>query len=474
MEVNKAKLNNLSPDLVTHLLSGEFQEFENKLYEFCTDLYNQIALIVVASTTQSPELKQVARIIGQKKGLAELRKKETKIQLKTGYIIKFFSWYASRAQSKNKNKDKQKRGPNGSGCYPLLEYWGCIQKASPGYYSYICMLCVICPSFDIVLKILEDQKIAAEYNRVKKIAYEVGNKSFLNRIKIGLKPGENVKGKRVIISIDGGRTRMREKNPDKKPSKTNKGKRDKFDTPWREPKLFVIHILEKDGSISKTTLPIYDAIISGDNDKVAADCVFELLADYLKELKIDEAIEVLFIADGADWIWNRVQSTLLKLRVPKDKITEAVDYYHAVEHVSDIIAKLRLGTKKKKALFKELKKLLWDGKLEQFISKVTEIAKGRKIILDKLNYFHKHTNRMKYDQLRENKLPCGSGIVESAIRRIINLRFKSPSTFWICENVEKLIFLRAIFLANRWNVLINNLIKSNHYPLQMQLKLVTN
>jgi hypothetical protein len=472
MEVYKVKLNNLYPDLITHLLSGEFQEFENKLYEYCTDLYNQIALIIVASTIQSPELKQVARIIGQKKGLAELRKKEIKIQLKTGYIIKFFSWYASRAQSKNKKQ--QKRGPNGSGCYPLLEYWGCIQKASPGYYSYICMLCVICPSFDVVLKILEDQKIAAEYNRVKKIAYAVGNKSFLNRIKIGLKPGENVNGKRVIISIDGGRTRMREQNPDKKPSKTNKGKREKFDTPWREPKLFVIHILEQDGSISKNTLPIYDAIISGDDDKVAADCVFELLTDYLKELKIDEAIEVLFIADGADWIWNRVQSTLLKLGVTKDKITEAVDYYHAVEHVSDIIVKLRLGTKKKKALFKELKKLLWDGKLEQFISKVTEIAKGRQIILDKLNYFHKHINKMKYDQLRENKLPCGSGIVESAIRRIINLRFKSPSTFWICENVEKLIFLRAIFLADRWNVLINNLIKSNLYPLQMNLKLVIN
>ena len=172
--------------------------------------------------------------------------------------------------------------------------------------------------------------------------------------------------------------------------------------------------------------------------------------------------------------WNRVQSTLLKLGVPKDKITEAVDYYHAVEHVSEIIAKLRFGSKKKKALFKELKKLLWNGKVEQFISKVTEIAKERKIILDKLNYFHKHANRMKYDQLRENRLPCGSGIVESAIRRIINLRFKSHSTFWISENVQKLIFLRAIFLADRWNIMINNLVKANYYPLQMHLKLVIN
>ena len=477
VDAYKEKLINLHQDLITHLLAGELQEFENKLHLYCTDLYNQISLLIVSSAAKSSALKQVAQIIGQKKGLTELRESEATIQLKTGFIIKVFSWYASRTKSKRKGKNgkKQKRGPNGSGCHLLLEYWGCIEKATPAYYSYVSMLCILCPSFDIVVKILEDQKIAAEYNRIKKIAYKVGEKSFLNRIKIGLKSGETVTGKRVIISVDGGRTRMREENPDKKPSKSNKGKRKKFDTPWREPKLFVIHILNKDGSICKTELPIYDAVIGKVNDKLPANNCFDLLSDYLKELKIDKASEVLFIADGADWIWNRAKSTLLKLGVSEDKISEAVDYYHAVEHISDIISKIRkVDKKQKKVLFKELKKLLWEGKLEQFIAKVTDLAKGRTLILDKLNYFHKHIDRMKYDQLRRNKLPCGSGIVESAIRRVINLRFKSPSTFWINENVEKLIFLRAIFLAGRWNLMINNLVTLNHFSLQMNLKLISN
>jgi hypothetical protein len=231
--------------------------------------------------------------------------------------------------------------------------------------------------------------------------------------------------------------------------------------------LFVIHILDKDGSISKTDLPIYDAVIDD------ANRCFDLLADYLKKLKIETAIEILVIADGADWIWNRAKSTLLKLGVSEAKISEAVDYYHAVEHISDMRSKLRkLDNKKKDTLFKELKYLLWEGKLEQFISKVTYLAKGRKLILDKLKYIQKNINRMQYHRLRKNKLPCGSGIVESAIRRVINLRFKSPSTFWKQENVEKLIFLRAIFLAGRWNIMINNLIKLNHKFLQQNLKLV--
>ena len=466
VENYKKKLIELYPDLITFLLAGDLQKFENELYQYCTDLYNQIALIIISTVAQSEELEQKARIIGQKKGLQELRKSELKLQLKTGCIITIFSWYASRAKSKRKGK---KRGPNGSGCHLLLEFWGCILKATPAYYSYVSMLSILCPSFDIVIRILKDHNIRAEYNRIKQIAYQVGEKCFSNRVRIGLKPDENVSGKRVIISVDGGRTRMREENPDKNPSPSNKGKRAKFDTPWREPKLFVIHILDKDGSISKAELPIYDAVI---ND---ANRCFDLLSEYLKKLNIDKAVEVIFIADGADWIWNRAKSTLLKLGVSENKISEAIDYYHAVEHISEIISKLRkIDTKRKNALFKELKNLLWEGKFEQFISKVAELAKGRKLILDKLNYFHKNVSRMKYDQLRQRNFPCGSGIVESAIRRVINLRFKSPSTFWKHENVEKLIFLRAIFLAGRWNIMIDNLAKLNHNFLQQNLRLYIN
>jgi hypothetical protein len=465
IENYKEKLLELNPDLISYLIAGDIYKFENKLFQSCTDLYKQLAVIILSAVVQSEELKQKAQVIGQKKGLKELRKSKLNLQLKTGDMVTIFSWYASRAKSKRKTN---KRGPNGSGCHLLLEYWGCIQKATPAYYSYISMLSILCPSFDIVLQILKDQNISAEYKRIKKIAYHVGERCFSNRIQIGLKHDENVSGKRVIISVDGGRTRLREENPTKKPSTTYKGKRAKFDTPWREPKLFVIHVLEQDGSITKTQLPIYDAVIRD------ADQCFDLLAGYLKKLKIEKAAQVLFIADGAEWIWNRAKATLIKLGVSENKIYEAVDYYHAVEHVSEIISKLRkIDKQKKTALFKELKNILWEGKLEQFISKITNLAKGRKLILDKLNYFVNNMSRMKYDCLRQRNFPCGSGIVESAIRRVINLRFKSPSTFWKKENVEKLIFLRAMFLAGRWNIIINNLIKLNHKLLQQNLKLVT-
>lgn len=56
---------------------------------------------------------------------------------------------------------------------------------------------------------------------------------------------------------------------------------------------------------------------------------------------------------------------------------------------------------------------------------------------------------------------CGSGIIESAIRRIINLRFKNAATFWDKSTVEKLFCLRAALLARRWDNLIRNIANVN-------------
>lgn len=52
----------------------------------------------------------------------------------------------------------------------------------------------------------------------------------------------------------------------------------------------------------------------------------------------------------------------------------------------------------------------------------------------------------------------GSGIVESAIRRVINLRFKNASTFWDEKTVEKMYFLRGALLSKKWDILMSNLV----------------
>jgi hypothetical protein len=447
MEEFTQNLNVLLSNLVDCLFEGNLDKFEEELSQLCTDLYNQLALIMIFEVAKSSKMKEKAKIIGQKKGLGKIRKATVKLQLRTGTIVTIPSFYASRSKPKSSRKKAGKSGPNGTGCHLLLAYWGCIDKTTPGYYSYAVQLCILCPSFEIATQVLNNQGIAADYKRIRRLAYRMAGEAMLNRVHNILKPGENVKGKRVLIAPDGGRTRIRVYK-----KKGEENKRDPFDTPWREPKLFVIHIINEDGSMSTKELPIYDACIGH-----AGQC-FDLLAKYLKALQIEQAVEVLFIADGAPWIWNRAQKMLRSLGVVKDKIIEAIDYYHASEHLWQVIDKLVHLTKdKRNALYKWLKDELWESNIETICQEITRLGNGRKYITRGLAYFQDAPFRFQYRSLRQKNLPCGSGIVESAIRRVINLRFKSPSTFWKKDNVEGLIYLRSTFLAGRWAVLIANL-----------------
>ncbi len=225
-----------------------------------------------------------------------------------------------------------------------------------------------------------------------------------------------------------------------------------FDTPWIEPKMFVITTLTKEGKVNKERLPIYDCTFGDDE-------TFALLEKYLKRLDIHKATEVQFVADGAPWIWHRAQSMLLRLGVPQNSITETLDYYHAAEHLTQLMQ--YMPKEKQKEVEIQLKKQLWEGDVNQMhltIKGVLTNLDDRE--LKPFNYFKNNENRLNYRQYKEQFLVVGSGIVESGIRRIINLRFKCPSSFWNKGTLEPLIYLRSILLAGRWNTLINNLTKN--------------
>lgn len=63
---------------------------------------------------------------------------------------------------------------------------------------------------------------------------------------------------------------------------------------------------------------------------------------------------------------------------------------------------------------------------------------------------------MQYATNSEKNLPIGSGVVESAIRRVINMRVKAPGSFWKLDFAETVIYLRAQLLYGRWENLAAN------------------
>jgi len=257
----------------------------------------------------------------------------------------------------------------------------------------------------------------------------------------------DVSGHRVVISVDGGRIRIRK---DKKRLKTKKGRR-RFHTNWKEPKLFIIYIVNEEGGMDRRFCPLIDASMNG------PDNIFALLQFYVGKMNICMASSCAFIADGASWIWKRAATLMHKLGLKKDKIHLAIDFYHAAEHLWRLLELKKMSKPERKTYFKKYRRMLLKGNGIEFFEIIKSLTKGsrsKKIIREK-NYFIKNESKMQYSVLTSLQLPKGSGAVESAIRRIINLRLKGPGIFWHEDSANEMLMLRSYYKANRWGIIKN-------------------
>ncbi|MCB9300750.1 MAG: hypothetical protein H6566_08900 [Lewinellaceae bacterium] len=254
-----------------------------------------------------------------------------------------------------------------------------------------------------------------------------------------------------MISIDGYRTRTRSYDDN-----YNDSGNATYQTAWCEPKLFVIDVLDEKGQPERHELPIYGC-------RFAEADVLALLERYLKRLHIAKAKQVQIIADGAPWIWNNVKQVLLSLEVPPGAHCGnarllsclAICPWYLVEQMPQ-----RVGKTQRNAYLQQFKGWLWNGNAGLIAETCRAVFKRYgKIVNRWLNYLEKHQDKTRYAEFEQAKLMCGSGIIESAIRRVINLRFKNASTFWDKQVVEKLYFLRAALLAKRWDIVMENLTK---------------
>jgi hypothetical protein len=155
---------------------------------------------------------------------------------------------------------------------------------------------------------------------------------------------------------------------------------------------------------------------------------------------------------------NRIADLAHEIGLKSDQVYELIDFYHAVEHLGKV-SNLRKSwtTKQRTAWFRKQRKLLKEGEIGQVIDAVKDICRGRnsKGIRTEREYFVRNMARMAYARIGSMKLPIGSGSVESAIRRVVNLRLKGPCTFWCKENAEAILLLRCYWKAGRWNQLKN-------------------
>ena len=422
------------------LLEGDLQSFEQHLHQAVMRFYEHLAEELLLEILKSEAF--ISRLSAYQKQhkMSKQKSRKASLQLLTGKYIHLPAQYSEKVPSSHRGS-----------CYALHKYFGVIQGASPAFYSQICQLGVLCSSFEIATKILKGLGYDVSLDRLRTLCLCVGKVALSARASTALNKDESVAGKWVTIGIDGGRTRVREYTDRLNEKKTHY----LFNTPWKEPKLLIIKVREEDGTEKKMTLPLCD-VTFGEANFVA------LLREYLVALQITLAKGIQILADGATWIWNQVPALLAELGVDKEKVTETLDYYHASQHLNQMLQLLPQKVQKEgKYTFKNLKTKLWEGNIKQIIADIkTDCKRISKALKTEIKYFEKNYDRMQYQIGRTLKWCCGSGMVESAVKRMINLRFKGASYFWKQGNLDGLFLLRCALLNDRWQNVITNVVKN--------------
>jgi len=342
----------------------------------------------------------------------------------------------------------RRRGKRYRGVYAGLVLLGMHERCTPWLGAQVSAWSALLSSFEEVVQVLADHGLVLGAKTVRQLSYRFAERARAVQYSTGVPwdEGDTVAGRRVVISGDGGRVRLREP---KRGPKTKKG-RQRYHGAWREPKLFIVYVVDEQGKLEKSFAPLIDATLRG------PEAWLSLLRGYLQSLRLEQADQVLFVADGAHWIWNRLGTLVKELGLDPQRVHELIDFYHAVEHLGKV-AGLRKSwsAKERQAWVRKHRRLLLKGHVEQVVEAVQVLCRGRrtKEVTTERNYFIRNQQRMAYPKIKALSLPLGSGAVESAIRRVVNLRLKGPCIFWYRENAEKMLMLRSYYKAGRWNLL---------------------
>ena len=329
------------------------------------------------------------------------------------------------------------------GLFPMLMLLGIAGHYTPQMRKRMAKAAALLGSYEEAVEMLAEDGICVSVNQLREVTAGMGR--MLQRLTSqgSLTVKGNVAGRRIVVSMDGGRVRLRERRR----GKTKKGRK-QFSPRWREPRLFIIYAVDDEGRMADDFPPVIDGTLG------SCDQLFALLLAYLRGLNLTEAARVLFVADGAAWIWRRVPKLIKSLGLKDDQVQQLIDFWHAVEYLGKIADSKSLEGARKKHWVKIQKKRLWRGEIGTVVEEIKTLIGSRKTKAQTtwLNYFVTHGlthRRMDYSRSHTNHMPIGSGAIESAVRRVINLRVKNNAVYWLRDNAETMIRLRAWIKAGR-------------------------
>jgi hypothetical protein len=349
------------------------------------------------------------------------------------------------------------RGVEGGGLYPELAAYRISEGSSPNVQAEVGRLVGQLP-IEQARAELTRRGLELDEKAVRRIASEHGEQMLatrtrdLLRFRAGALPaGDEFAGKRVAVGIDGGRVRVR--TVIEKVRVGGKKKRRKFRIEWREPKVVILFQTDEKGRMAKGSRPVIDGTLQG------PDALIELVAFHLHRLGAAQAKIVTFAADGAPWIWARLDWVVAQVKLEPARVVEVLDWCHGVHHLSLALAALHLTEERRAEEYGRLRTLLRAGQSPMVIAALEGLAAGQPAdspVWREINYLTRHSEagRLRYHCFRNRGVPLGSGAIESTIRRVINLRLKGNSVYWTEGNAEAVFQLRAAVVSGRWEEIV--------------------
>ncbi len=370
--------------------------------------------------------------------------REVPIRTLCGRIIRVSSPSASAVPRGGKRRS---RGASGTGVHYVLDELGIRDRSTPAFRFLVSHAVCEANSVTAARQVLAMGGVDVPHKTALRLTYVVADAAVTARTKAlkrpQMDPQAPLAGRHVVASIDGGRLNTRRRTG----GVWTKGGRRNFETNWREPKVLSIYVVDDKGKRDKTLRTVLDATL-GD-----ADAAFELLTHHLIRLGAKQATQVTFVADGGPWIWTRTSVLRRALGLPPERFTEILDYFHAVERLGEIAERTLSGDAEvKQSWLGILKRFLKAGDVES-IERAIASCRSEPGVATDLKFLDTHRQRLRYQRYRAAGHPIGSGAVESAVRRVVNLRMKGPSVFWTEEHAEGILHLRAQSKSGRWDEL---------------------
>lgn len=158
--------------------------------------------------------------------------------------------------------------------------------------------------------------------------------------------------------------------------------------------------------------------------------------------------ELVFVCDGATWIWK-----LIERHFPH--AVQIVDWYHASAYLAPIAeAAFQPGTEQYHVWLENARSLLWDGQIDKLLLACQQLSSRAPTAVHKaVTYFTHNQKRMDYARFRQQGYFIGSGTVESGGKQISTLRLKRAGARWTARGALLTAKARAAWLSGGWELL---------------------